>query len=68
MMELKAGDTVCLKSGGPIMTVESARGEYIDCIFFHGGEMYKKTLDVAVLDKVYKDEADQWVVDNEVSL
>ena len=37
MAEFKIGDTVMLKSGGPLMTVHSAKGsqiQQINCVWF----------------------------------
>jgi uncharacterized protein YodC (DUF2158 family) len=55
MDEIKKGDKVKLKSGGPVMTVESIDGNNIDCIWFDltpTGFIFKRqTLDVATLIK-----------------
>lgn len=38
------GDTVCLKSGGPVMTVhERAQGGGLLCVWFAGGEVKHHT-------------------------
>lgn len=34
-MQLKNGDTVRLKSGGPLMTVDYSREERVGCIWFN---------------------------------
>lgn len=65
-MEYKAGDTVCLKSGGPIMTVRSTNEDTLFCLFFHGGEIKSLSFDKILVNKVKKNSFD-WVVDSEVT-
>ena len=62
MTELNVGDTVRLKSGGPLMTVESIGDfspygpkEGIRCVWFDGA---KKVIDVFVRPILEKEERD----------
>lgn len=36
---LKSGDTVRLKSGGPLMTIQSWTGNFCNCSWFDGTEL-----------------------------
>jgi uncharacterized protein YodC (DUF2158 family) len=57
MDELKPGDTVQLKSGGPIMTVRSIdRVEWITCDWFENNKAEHKQFNRAQLKKVDPDE------------
>lgn len=55
MTELKKGDTVRLKSGGPLMTVQNV-GEYpptqdgVLCVWFEGDQRHEEVFDSAVLE------------------
>jgi uncharacterized protein YodC (DUF2158 family) len=57
MADLKKGDTVRLKSGGPLMTVQNlgnygptgpAEGAY--CVWFDGKKKFESVFDAAVLE------------------
>ena len=62
MSEIKKGNTVMLKSGGPIMTVQSI-GDYsmsgiengVLCVWFDGNIPMDKVFDIDGLE-IYKDE------------
>lgn len=63
MNEIKKGDRVILKSGGPLMTVQSL-GDYsmsvgIEdgalCVWFDGNKPMQKVFDIQALE-IYKDE------------
>lgn len=49
--QIKEGDTVMLKSGGPIMTVDEI-GSYATCIWFDGYEQHNGKFSVTSLKKV----------------
>jgi uncharacterized protein YodC (DUF2158 family) len=50
MAELKQGDRVRLRSGGPLMTVHSINGDNIDCQWFTpAGELKSATFPLAML-------------------
>jgi len=64
-MEYKAGDTVCLKSDGPVMTVKSVKEGIAYCVFFHASDLIAMSLDTYLINKVKKEGVFEWVVDNE---
>ncbi len=47
-MNFKVGDTVMLKSGGEVMTVESV-AEWIGCVWFNGKKVERSQFDPATL-------------------
>lgn len=47
-MDFKVGDTVMLKSGGEVMTVEAV-SEKIDCVWFNGKKVERSRFDPATL-------------------
>ena len=49
--ELKAGDTVRLRSGGPLMTVLEERESVVRCAWFQGKENREGSFPAAALDK-----------------
>ena len=55
MSQFKAGDVVCLKSGGPDMTIESIQIEEGDqtisasCVWFDGRAIQRTTLPLSTL-------------------
>lgn len=44
-MDLKVGDVVILKSGGPPMTVNCIHEQNVDCVWFMSGELKNGTFD-----------------------
>jgi uncharacterized protein YodC (DUF2158 family) len=50
MVELKKGDVVALKSGGPRMTIAAASGDSIKCIWFDNTDLKDGEFDAATLD------------------
>ncbi|WP_371136481.1 YodC family protein [Novosphingobium sp.] len=48
-MELKIGDVVQPKSGGPRMTVEEIDGTYIGCVWFEKDKPHRHSFDAALL-------------------
>ena len=50
-MELKVGDTVRLKSGGPLMTIESIEDNRAFCNWFSNDELKNGTFNVETLEK-----------------
>ncbi len=51
-MEFKIGDTVQLKSGGPIMTVEHIdEDNYASCVWFEKSDLKRNAFAAAVLSK-----------------
>lgn len=53
-MEFKVGDTVLLKSGGEVMTVEGVAEDLIGCVWFNGEKVERSSFDPATL-KPYED-------------
>ncbi|MCA9623147.1 MAG: DUF2158 domain-containing protein [Myxococcales bacterium] len=50
--QIKKGDTVQLKSGGPPMTVEEVDGDEIVCVWFdHKNQLERSVFQVATLTK-----------------
>jgi uncharacterized protein YodC (DUF2158 family) len=50
-MEIRAGDVVVLKSGGPDMTVESVEGLQARCAWFLNGELKRGSFPLSALEK-----------------
>ena len=59
MSELKAGDVVSLKSGGPRMTISSKGTNGCYCKWFSGEEVKHDTFTPESLEKVEKGESPQ---------
>jgi uncharacterized protein YodC (DUF2158 family) len=55
MDEIKKGDTVKLKSGGPTMTVNDIKdakdGKYASCVWFDGSTSKRENFDLVTLEK-----------------
>jgi len=49
---IKKGDTVMLKSSGPIMSVESVEEGRAYCVWFLNGKMEKASFSVDILEAV----------------
>lgn len=50
--EFVAGDVVCSKAGGMLMTVEKVEGDEVSCVYFDGNaHCYHAKANVADLDK-----------------
>lgn len=49
MSNIKAGDVVCLKSGGPDMTVESVSDNKITCIWTSENGFHQASIDADYL-------------------
>jgi uncharacterized protein YodC (DUF2158 family) len=47
---LKPGDTVRLKSSGPVMTVKAVEGDWVSCDWFEGSTKHEDTFPEAGLD------------------
>jgi len=51
-MEIKVGDVVRLKSGGPDMTVEAIEDDqYVSCVWFQGNNVLRNTFGAPLLLK-----------------
>lgn len=56
-MTYSAGNIVVLKSGGPAMTVVSAKGDEVECIWMTDvGELARETIPAIALEEVELDE------------
>lgn len=62
-MKFELGDTACLKSGGPVMTVYYINEDDVACTFFYGGDLFNKTFKQVLLNKVKKNSGLDWVID-----
>jgi uncharacterized protein YodC (DUF2158 family) len=51
---MNVGDTVKLKSGGPLMTVDYRWDEKVDCTWFEGTENRRASFSTASLEKQEK--------------
>jgi len=51
-MRFNVGDVVCLKSGGPAMTVTEVSGSQVRCIWFDGPNRSSGMFEMAVLNLV----------------
>lgn len=49
-MEFKVGDTVQLKSGGEVMTVEGVSAAQVDCVWFNAKKVERATFDARTLE------------------
>ena len=47
----KIGETVRLRSGGPLMTVELVKGEYVDCAWFEGKTMRREIFNQSTIER-----------------
>ena len=47
---MKPGDTVRLKSGGPVMTIREIDGEYAACDWFNGSELKRGRFHLSQLE------------------
>jgi uncharacterized protein YodC (DUF2158 family) len=56
-MEFNVGDTVMLKSGGEVMTVEEVSEDGIACVWFNGKKIERSSFYPATLKK-YEDKFD----------
>ena len=50
-MEFKAGDLVMLKSGMPVMTVQSISVDDVSCVWIDKNKTYRETFPSIVLKK-----------------
>lgn len=58
-MELKAGDVVILKSGGPALTVSEVTDESVECIWIgEEGDLFREKLPASVLELAHIDISD----------
>ena len=51
-MNFKIGDTVQLKSGGSVMTIEEIDGEYANCVWFVNDKVERNNFNLTTL-KLY---------------
>ena len=58
-MELKAGDVVILKSGGPALTVAEVTNELVECVWIgEEGDLFREKLPASVLEVAHIDTSD----------
>jgi uncharacterized protein YodC (DUF2158 family) len=50
-VKFEVGDTVLLKSGSEVMTVEGVSEDSIDCVWFNGKKVERSSFDPATLKK-----------------
>jgi uncharacterized protein YodC (DUF2158 family) len=55
MPELKQGDLVQLKSGGPEMTIDQINDASVTCIWFDGHHRNEAVFDAAALERVVEE-------------
>lgn len=48
---MQIGDIACLKSGGPLITVESTEGDKAVCLWFQGDRLRRETFALALIEK-----------------
>jgi uncharacterized protein YodC (DUF2158 family) len=56
---LSVGDTVRLRSGGPVMTVEKVRGDTVTCVWFDGKKAHDRKFLAAMLEPDDADASDE---------
>ena len=49
--QIKEGDTVRLKSGGLLMTVESIKDARANCTWFDNGKLFRDNFAIVALEK-----------------
>jgi uncharacterized protein YodC (DUF2158 family) len=49
--DVKAGDVVQLRSGGPLMTVTSKEGDCVHCIWIYDGKLEADDIEIEALEK-----------------
>lgn len=57
-MNFKSGDTVKLKSGGPVMTIKWINGDEVACAWFDGKKPLSQEFELATLRAANPDEID----------
>lgn len=62
MADFNVGDTVCLKSGGPVMTVKVGEGpnstRTVECIYFNSGKLMTDVFKIATIEHVESEYSD----------
>jgi len=51
-MKFEVGDTVMLKSGGEIVTVEGVEDSNIECVWFNGKKVERSSFDPRTLQSI----------------
>lgn len=51
-MSFEIGDTVMLKSGGEIMTVEGVKDGKVECVWFNGKKVERSAFDPRTLQTI----------------